>query len=495
MHYSKTDKIKETAVICVILSIMTIFSGCASDKKSGNEQTTSSVTEAQVNTTEAVEIYTRLTEPESSDLVPSGEYGTVFPYQGANEQFGFCSEKGGLLTDPCFNGDIEYYASFYIISKGTDVNKKYGLVNLGGNVYTGCIYSKVYYFGDKLYAIKGNGADKTLTVYSENIKVLSEESNFGIKDDFFGEDEVSAISGFPDYDRVIYNNRLYDTKTGDKLAEYPVIQTAVSSGDPLLLGYMDEEYFLLDDDGNEISDHYSDVAFDCPLFIASKDGLDHFDVISRSGDVIETIPTTNVSDIVGLGYYFMVKDQNGDYDIYDPQMRLFAENIKTNGGIYEYFDASGDPSRCPLIEGSENDQLINPSTGKTADIGERYIDIYRISDSIYVKTPEMIIQYSNDMEKLNETELGYIYGLKDEKTKKNYIVISKYEKGINEVREADSFKLLITVPFEENIKMIDNGICYVYCNKEDSNDIYTVIYTLTDRDDVRFRYKTAKASE
>lgn len=36
----------------------------------------------------------------------------------------------------------------------------------------------------------------------------------------------------------------------------------------------------------------------------------------------------------------------------------------------------------------------------------------------YVKTPEMIIQYSNDMEKLNETELGYIYGLKDEKTKK-----------------------------------------------------------------------------
>ena len=74
-------------------------------------------------------------------------------------------------------------------------------------------------------------------------------------------------------------------------------------------------------------------------------------------------------------------------------------------------------------------------------------------------------------------------------------MISKYEKGINEVREADSFKLLFTVPFEENIKMIDNGICYVYCNKEDSNDIYTVIYTLTDRDDVRFRYKTAKASE
>ena len=47
---------------------------------------------------------------------------------------------------------------------------------------------------------------------------------------------------------------------------------------------------------------------------------------------------------------------------------------------------------------------------KIVKTGERYIDIYRISDSIYVKTPEMIIQYSNDMEKLNETELGYIYG-------------------------------------------------------------------------------------
>ncbi|MCR4927708.1 MAG: substrate-binding domain-containing protein [Lachnospiraceae bacterium] len=461
------------------------------------------------------EIYTRLSEGALPDFVSSNDYGFVFPYCGVrakmprveeyedpshdyewidgdtyNIKYGFCSSNGVILTDPCFNDHYTWNDHFYNVSMGDGENKRYGVISRKGDKYTGCIYSAIYYFNNNIYAVKGSGDDKTLTIYSEDVDLLCEEAPLKIDDDFIYDDIENHIYNFPAYDRVIYKDKLYNTLTGEVLSDHYLINAEVPiDKKALIAGCDNDEYCLIDLDGNEITDHYSMIIFNCPLFIASKKGMDHFDVINGNGVIVDAIKTTESNDIQGCGSYYMVRNKDGKFDMYDSNMQTVAKNLETFGEfIFSDYASINSVQACPFVKGMKDGVVIDPLTGKSIEAGDVYSAL-RTEDSITLRTTKKVLHCSKDMEVLDEISQLYFYELKDQSTDKVYLIFSDYNNEKNIIRDAKTFEVVATLPYKENVNTINDGLCLTYIRDNTTDSCFSRIFPLNAPEDNVFLYR------
>ena len=429
---------------------------------------------------------------------PSQEYEWI-DGDTYKEKYGFCSINGVILTDPCFNDCYSYDSHTYIVSMGEGDNIKYGLISKSGDKYTGCIYSEVQYLRtEEYYAIKGSGADITFTTYSEDVEIIDEDIPLKIEDDSIYDDDESDIIFIPD-NRVLYSEKLYDAITGEKLCDLSILYPYFPvEGKAYAACCGSNEYCLIDLDGKEITDHYTKIIqYEGELFIASKDGMDHYDVINGSGEIIDTIEISENCVIERENDYYLIVNKSGLFDLYDRKMQIIVEGLESNGELVYTFDISKDSMQdCPFVKGKKDGVLIDPLTGKSLELDLDYVyddvqDAYRADDSIYFRTRTKLIHVSKDMEVLDEINEGWASVIDDVGSKKTYF---KSVDDINEtitIRDVDTLELIATLPHRAPYPGpgIYNGICIESILDKATDAYYTRLFPLNDPDNTIFLYK------
>ena len=498
-------------------------------------------------------LYTKFYEEPVYDFITSPDYKAVFPYYGKtnlnsypqsyetleslNEYYsgyGFCTIDGAIITEPYYADveddyegsgaylvkkiDTRYYKDYEVYESIT----RYGIVNITGTIYTGCDYTKIMYENDRFYAFKTYDTGITLTVFSKDLNILKEESPFLLDESRYIRDSEDQMIDYDfayisdrgyrysalleeinikcilSNDTAIIDNYLCDFKNGKAFTDYIIINTRVDPDyENMLVALCDDGYYcLLDKEGNEITPHFYEICFNCPLFIAREAEFGYYVLINGSGEFLGILPAE--AEIIGMGDYFMVKNDNNNFDIYDSEYKLVAKNIETNGEYREIFNEDAKRTRCPFVKGKEEGMVIDPLSGKMLYLGNDYYRIYMIGDRYYFRTSKTMVLCDADLNIIEFVNNGDISLYSDLKTGKKYVIVDR-SKGtknatVKEIRDAESYELIITIPYKCFVNNLYDGIiCLIYYDDPqmygEATHKLTRIFSLDDPAHIVFKYK------
>lgn len=302
--------------------------------------------------TQTTNVFTRMSEEQINDFAPSEEYGYVMPFIGVRSEgelktpyaeegevrtmykFGLCDSNGRIVTDAVFDG-ITLLSRCYYLEKGDYPDTKYGLINLTGTIYTGCIYDSIhmtYYGEDQLLFAKSKGE---MTVYDNDLNVLKTlkyNADLG-SNKLLGSDSDYYVAAVIGDNRIVLNSdfedKLYlDITTGEVadyspwtwFEEFNLLITSTGQGDEI-------SYQLRDGQGNVIADDFTKCAFNTPYPVL-KDKWEKWHIFDGEGEDRYSYKTSTMPTIRKVEGGLLIKVDENSWRLLDEDFNVVDYGIK-----------------------------------------------------------------------------------------------------------------------------------------------------------------------
>ena len=434
--------------------------------------------------------YTRLSEGPLPELLPSEDYGAIYPYIGselysteydfsAGYLYGMVDENGRILTDPVYTNaallsDYGVYRSspFWLLERVGEVytdeygyetaDSFYALASLDGSFVTDCIYSGVTGCGDVALATRRVNGEVVLEIfntsgnlifsslehplerplspyaygfgYSDGIlQLYAETGEYDSYESWNGETEYYPIYGyyFADLDGNLLSGP--DQSAGSLSGGYSAVE--LSNGNYTYIGrepcYLTDTEFLY---AGDFIDGYVCVDF-------ADDGEGPYCIVDTDGKIINELEGMYTPYYYSRAYH--IYDSAGNENIYDSRGELLYSTATTADGWTGYnqfidtlllYDSNGN---------YHSGMLRSTETGATYEIPDGYQLDYSFLPYVllnrYDENYRCVSYVLLDMD-LNEVSSGRgsLYQLNDKMTGTSYIAangssLRLYDMEMNEV--------------------------------------------------------------
>ena len=363
--------------------------------------------------------YTRLSEGPLPELLPSEDYGAIYPYIGselysteydfsAGYLYGMVDENGRILTDPVYTNaallsDYGVYRSspFWLLERVGEVytdeygyetaDSFYALASLDGSFVTDCIYSGVTGCGDVALATRRVNGEIVLEVidasgrliysslehplerplspyaygfgYSDGIlRLYAETGEYDSYESWDGETEYYPIYGyyFADLDGNLLSGPYQSA--GSLSGGYSAVE--LSNGNYTYIGrepcYLTDTEFLY---AGDFIDGYVCVDF-------ADDGEGPYCIVDTDGEIINELEGMYTPYYYSRAYH--IYDSAGNENIYDSRGELLYSTATTADGWTGYnqfidtlllYDSNGN---------YHSGMLRSTETGATYEIPDGY---------------------------------------------------------------------------------------------------------------------------
>ena len=363
--------------------------------------------------------YTRLSEGPLPELLPSEDYGAIYPYIGselysteydfsAGYLYGMVDENGRILTDPVYTNaallsDYGVYRSspFWLLERVGEVytdeygyetaDSFYALASLDGSFVTDCIYSGVTGCGDVALATRRVNGEIVLEVidasgrliysslehpferplypyaygsgYSDGIlRLYAETGEYDSYESWDGETEYYPIYGY--YFADMNGNLLSGPyqSAGSLSGGYSAVE--LSNGNYTYIGrepcYLTDTEFLY---AGDFIDGYVCVDF-------ADDGEGPYCIVDTDGEIINELEGMYTPYYYSRAYH--IYDSAGNENIYDSRGELLYSTATTADGWTGYnqfidtlllYDSNGN---------YHSGMLRSTETGATYEIPDGY---------------------------------------------------------------------------------------------------------------------------
>ena len=363
--------------------------------------------------------YTRLSEGPLPELLPSEDYGAIYPYIGselysteydfsAGYLYGMVDENGRILTDPVYTNaallsDYGVYRSspFWLLERVGEVytdeygyetaDSFYALASLDGSFVTDCIYSGVTGCGDVALATRQVDGETVLEVidasgrliysslehpferplypyaygsgYSDGIlRLYAETGEYDSYESWDGETEYYPIYGyyFADLDGNLLSGPYQSA--GSLSGGYSAVE--LSNGNYTYIGrepcYLTDTEFLY---AGDFIDGYVCVDF-------ADDGEGPYCIVDTDGEIINELEGMYTPYYYSRAYH--IYDSAGNENIYDSRGELLYSTATTADGWTGYnqfidtlllYDSNGN---------YHSGMLRSTETGATYEIPDGY---------------------------------------------------------------------------------------------------------------------------
>ena len=434
--------------------------------------------------------YTRLSEGPLPELLPSEDYGAIYPYIGselysteydfsAGYLYGMVDENGRILTDPVYTNaallsDYGVYRSspFWLLERVGEVytdeygyetaDSFYALASLDGSFVTDCIYSGVTGCGDVALATRRVNGEVVLEIfdtsgnlifsslehplerplspyaygfgYSDGIlQLYAETGEYDSYESWNGETEYYPIYGYYFADM---NGHLLSgpyQSAGSLSGGYSAVE--LSNGNYTYIGrepcYLTDTEFLY---AGDFIDGYVCVDF-------ADDGEGPYCIVDTDGEIINELEGMYTPYYYSRAYH--IYDSAGNENIYDSRGELLYSTATTADGWTGYnqfidtlllYDSNGN---------YHSGMLRSTETGATYEIPDGYQLDYSFLPYVllnrYDENYRCVSYVLLDMD-LNEVSSGRgsLYQLNDKMTGTSYIAangssLRLYDMEMNEV--------------------------------------------------------------
>ena len=434
--------------------------------------------------------YTRLSEGPLPELLPSEDYGAIYPYIGselysteydfsAGYLYGMVDENGRILTDPVYTNaallsDYGVYRSspFWLLERVGEVytdeygyetaDSFYALASLDGSFVTDCIYSGVTGCGDVALATRRVNGEVVLEIfntsgnlifsslehplerplspyaygfgYSDGIlQLYAETGEYDSYESWDGETEYYPIYGY--YFADMNGNLLSGPyqSAGSLSGGYSAVE--LSNGNYTYIGrepcYLTDTEFLY---AGDFIDGYVCVDF-------ADDGEGPYCIVDTDGEIINELEGMYTPYYYSRAYH--IYDSAGNENIYDSRGELLYSTATTADGWTGYnqfidtlllYDSNGN---------YHSGMLRSTETGATYEIPDGYQLDYSFLPYVllnrYDENYRCVSYVLLDMD-LNEVSSGRgsLYQLNDKMTGTSYIAangssLRLYDMEMNEV--------------------------------------------------------------
>ena len=434
--------------------------------------------------------YTRLSEGPLPELLPSEDYGAIYPYIGselysteydfsAGYLYGMVDENGRILTDPVYTNaallsDYGVYRSspFWLLERVGEVytdeygyetaDSFYALASLDGSFVTDCIYSGVTGCGDVALATRRVNGEVVLEIfdtsgnlifsslehplerplspyaygfgYSDGIlQLYAETGEYDSYESWNGETEYYPIYGY--YFADMNGNLLSGPyqSAGSLSGGYSAVE--LSNGNYTYIGrepcYLTDTEFLY---AGDFIDGYVCVDF-------ADDGEGPYCIVDTDGEIINELEGMYTPYYYSRAYH--IYDSAGNENIYDSRGELLYSTATTADGWTGYnqfidtlllYDSNGN---------YHSGMLRSTETGATYEIPDGYQLDYSFLPYVllnrYDENYRCVSYVLLDMD-LNEVSSGRggLYQLNDKMTGTSYIAangssLRLYDMEMNEV--------------------------------------------------------------
>ena len=434
--------------------------------------------------------YTRLSEGPLPELLPSEDYGAIYPYIGselysteydfsAGYLYGMVDENGRILTDPVYTNaallsDYGVYRSspFWLLERVGEVytdeygyetaDSFYALASLDGSFVTDCIYSGVTGCGDVALATRRVNGEVVLEIfntsgnlifsslehplerplspyaygfgYSDGIlQLYAETGEYDSYESWNGETEYYPIYGY--YFADMNGNLLCGPyhSAGPLSGGYSAVE--LSNGNYTYIGrepcYLTDTEFLY---AGDFIDGYVCVDF-------ADDGEGPYCIVDTDGEIINELEGMYTPYYYSRAYH--IYDSAGNENIYDSRGELLYSTATTADGWTGYnqfidtlllYDSNGN---------YHSGMLRSTETGATYEIPDGYQLDYSFLPYVllnrYDENYRCVSYVLLDMD-LNEVSSGRgsLYQLNDKMTGTSYIAangssLRLYDMEMNEV--------------------------------------------------------------
>ena len=363
--------------------------------------------------------YTRLSEGPLPELLPSEDYGAIYPYIGselysteydfsAGYLYGMVDENGRILTDPVYTNaallsDYGVYRSspFWLLERVGEVytdeygyetaDSFYALASLDGSFVTDCIYSGVTGCGDVALATRRVNGEIVLEIfdtsgnlifsslehplerplspyaygfgYSDGIlRLYAETGEYDSYESWDGETEYYPIYGyyFADLDGNLLSGPYQSA--GSLSGGYSAVE--LSNGNYTYIGrepcYLTDTEFLY---AGDFIDGYVCVDF-------ADDGEGPYCIVDTDGEIINELEGMYTPYYYSRAYH--IYDSAGNENIYDSRGELLYSTATTADGWTGYnqfidtlllYDSNGN---------YHSGMLRSTETGATYEIPDGY---------------------------------------------------------------------------------------------------------------------------
>ena len=434
--------------------------------------------------------YTRLSEGPLPELLPSEDYGAIYPYIGselysteydfsAGYLYGMVDENGRILTDPVYTNaallsDYGVYRSspFWLLERVGEVytdeygyetaDSFYALASLDGSFVTDCIYSGVTGCGDVALATRRVDGEVVLEIfdtsgnlifsslehplerplspyaygfgYSDGIlQLYAETGEYDSYESWNGETEYYPIYGyyFADMNGNLLSGPYHSA--GPLSGGYSAVE--LSNGNYTYIGrepcYLTDTEFLY---AGDFIDGYVCVDF-------ADDGEGPYCIVDTDGEIINELEGMYTPYYYSRAYH--IYDSAGNENIYDSRGELLYSTATTADGWTGYnqfidtlllYDSNGN---------YHSGMLRSTETGATYEIPDGYQLDYSFLPYVllnrYDENYRCVSYVLLDMD-LNEVSSGRggLYQLNDKMTGTAYIAVNGsslrlYDMEMNEV--------------------------------------------------------------
>ena len=434
--------------------------------------------------------YTRLSEGPLPELLPSEDYGAIYPYIGselysteydfsAGYLYGMVDENGRILTDPVYTNaallsDYGVYRSspFWLLERVGEVytdeygyetaDSFYALASLDGSFVTDCIYSGVTGCGDVALATRRVNGEVVLEIfdtsgnlifsslehplerplspyaygfgYSDGIlQLYAETGEYDSYESWDGETEYYPIYGyyFADLDGNLLSGPYQSA--GSLSGGYSAVE--LSNGNYTYIGrepcYLTDTEFLY---AGDFIDGYVCVDF-------ADDGEGPYCIVDTDGEIINELEGMYTPYYYSRAYH--IYDSAGNENIYDSRGELLYSTATTADGWTGYnqfidtlllYDSNGN---------YHSGMLRSTETGATYEIPDGYQLDYSFLPYVllnrYDENYRCVSYVLLDMD-LNEVSSGRggLYQINDKMTGTSYIAangssLRLYDMEMNEV--------------------------------------------------------------
>ena len=324
-------------------------------------------------------VFTRMSDEPIDDFTPSEEYGYVMPYIGTRyngeivnspeyedgttrtmDKYGFCDSNGRIITDPVFdnvslftNTANDQYGPYYI-QQGQYPNCKYGLMNIEGTVYTGCVFDHVdlsYSKGEQKIFARSNGELSIFDSELNLIKTLKYKIVFDDSTWLKDESELSISAVIDDRHILIcteYGEYYYVDITTGKIAdfqpciwfeEYNLLITQTREGKEIL-------YQLRDGQGNVIEEGFAGFAH-TNVYPVFKDDNGSYHIYDGQGIDRYSYKPAEMTSLRKIGDDLLVKIDKETYCLLDKDFNVIDHevkgvlNVRGNGDDCLYINNNG----------------------------------------------------------------------------------------------------------------------------------------------------------
>lgn len=365
--------------------------------------------------------YTRLSEEPLTKLLPSEDYGAIYPYIGsalysreyefsAGYLYGMVDENGRILTDPIYTSawllsstydGRSYYCSFWLLEQVGEVytdeygyetaDSFYALASLDGSFVTDCIYSGVTGCGDVALATRRVNGEVVLEIfdtsgnlifsslehplerplspyaygfgYSDGIlQLYAETGEYDSYESWNGETEYYPIYGyyFADMNGNLLSGPYHSA--GPLSGGYSAVE--LSNGNYTYIGrepcYLTDTEFLY---AGDFIDGYVCVDF-------ADDGEGPYCIVDTDGEIINELEGMYTPYYYSRAYH--IYDSAGNENIYDSRGELLYSTATTADGWTGYnqfidtlllYDSNGN---------YHSGMLRSTETGATYEIPDGY---------------------------------------------------------------------------------------------------------------------------